>query len=197
MRVITGSARGRNLKTLDGLHTRPTAGKVKEAMFSILHFDLEGRRVLDLFAGSGQLGIEALSRGARECVFVDNDRFAVGIVRENVKTCGFEAQSKIVQGDYAGYLKRGEKFDIVLVDPPYSDRLWKRTLEIASRFDTLNFGGIMVIESEAADKLPDRVGNLQKGREYGYGRTKLTLYTRSEDESGEAADDDGDISGEL
>lgn len=193
MRVITGSARGRALKTLDGLHTRPTAGKVKEAMFSILHFDLEGRRVLDLFAGSGQLGIEALSRGARECVFVDNDRAAVAIVRDNVKKCGFEAQSQVIQGDYAGYLKRGEKFDIILVDPPYADKLWKRTLEIAARFDTLNFGGIIVVESEADDALPERVGTLVRGRVYGYGRTKLTVYTRLEEEDA----DDGDISGQL
>lgn len=193
MRVITGMARGRALKTLDGLHTRPTAGKVKEAMFSILHFDLEGRRVLDLFAGSGQLGIEALSRGARECVFVDNDRAAVAIVRDNVKKCGFEAQSQVIQGDYAGYLKRGEKFDIILVDPPYADKLWKRTLEIAARFDTLNFGGIIVVESEADDALPERVGKLVRGRVYGYGRTKLTVYTRSEEEDA----DDGDIPGQL
>lgn len=193
MRVITGTARGRALKTLDGLHTRPTAGKVKEAMFSILHFDLEGRRVLDLFAGSGQLGIEALSRGAWECVFVDNDRSAIAVVRDNVKKCGFEAQSQVIQGDYAGYLKRGEKFDIILVDPPYADKLWKRTLEIAARFDTLNFGGIIVVESEADDALPERVGTLVRGRVYGYGRTKLTVYTRSEEEDA----DDGDISGQL
>ena len=180
MRVITGEAKGRNLKTLDGLHTRPTAGKVKEAMFSILHFDLEGRRVLDLFAGSGQLGIEALSRGARECVFVDNDRGAISVVRENVTKCGFLDRAKILQTDYAGYLKRGEKFDIVIVDPPYSEKLWKRALEISSRFDTLNFGGIMVIESESKDALPDRVGNLVRGREYGFGRTKLTVYGRAE-----------------
>lgn len=180
MRVITGEAKGRNLKTLDGLHTRPTAGKVKEAMFSILHFDLEGRRVLDLFAGSGQLGIEALSRGARECVFVDNDRGAISVVRENVTKCGFNDRAKILQTDYAGYLKRGEKFDIIIIDPPYSEKLWKRALEISSRFDTLNFGGIMVIESESKDALPDRVGNLVRGREYGFGRTKLTVYTRAE-----------------
>lgn len=195
MRVITGEAKGRNLKTLDGLHTRPTAGKVKEAMFSILQFDLEGRRVLDLFAGSGQLGIEALSRGAAECVFVDNDRAALAVARENVTKCGFLDRSKLILGDYAGYLKRGERFDIVLVDPPYAEKLWKRTLELAARFDTLEFGGIIVVESESKDILPERVGGLVRGREYGFGRTKLTVYTRSETEEDEGID--GDISGEL
>ena len=197
MRVITGEAKGRNLKTLDGLHTRPTSGKVKEAMFSILQFDLEGRRVLDLFAGSGQLGIEALSRGAAECVFVDNDRSALAVARENVTKCGFLDRSKLILGDYAGYLKRGEQFDIILVDPPYAEKLWKRTLELSSRFDTLNFGGIMLIESESKDNLPERVGNLVRGREYGFGRTKLTAYSVSEDSEEVEADDDGDISGQL
>ena len=94
MRVITGTARGCVLKELEGLETRPTTGKVKESMFSIIQFDIEGRRVLDLFAGTGQLGIEALSRGAAECVFVDRRADAVKLIRENVALCKLEDRAK-------------------------------------------------------------------------------------------------------
>ena len=99
MRVITGSARGRRLKELTGMDTRPTTDKVKESMFSIIQFDIEGRRVLDLFAGTGQLGIEALSRGAAECVFVDHRADAVELVRENVHLCGLEDRAVVRRGD--------------------------------------------------------------------------------------------------
>ena len=120
MRVITGTARGRVLKELEGLETRPTTGKVKESMFSIIQFDIEGRRVLDLFAGTGQLGIEALSRGAAECVFVDRRADAVKLIRENVALCKLEDRAKIRQGEALPYLRSGEKFDIVFADPPYA-----------------------------------------------------------------------------
>lgn len=178
MRVITGEARGRTLQAPEGFHTRPTSEKVKEALFSIIQFELEGRRVLDLFAGSGQLGIEALSRGARECVFVENDRNALQIIKRNIEHCGFGDRSKVVAGDAAAFVKRGEKFDIVFADPPYEGGARAKTLEAISTFDTLNFGGIMIVESAKDDILPD-LAALEKGREYLYGQTKLTLYRRS------------------
>ena len=120
MRVITGSARGRILKELQGMETRPTTGKVKESIFSIIQFDIEGRRVLDLFAGTGQLGIEALSRGARQCVFIDQRADAVKLIRENVEVCGLTDRAVIRSGDAMAYLKSGEKFDIIFLDPPYA-----------------------------------------------------------------------------
>ena len=98
MRVITGTARGRVLKELEGLETRPTTGKVKESLFSIIQFDIEGRRVLDLFAGTGQLGIEALSRGAAECVFIDRRADAVKLIRENLALCRLEDRARVRQG---------------------------------------------------------------------------------------------------
>ena len=104
MRVITGSARGRKLKEITGMDIRPTTDKVKESIFNIVQFDVEGRRVLDLFGGTGQLGIEALSRGAEKCVFVDQSREAVKVIRENVALTGFENQSRIVQGDAISFL---------------------------------------------------------------------------------------------
>ena len=115
MRVITGTARGRRLRELPGMETRPTTDKVKESIFNIVQFDVEGRNVLDLFGGTGQMGIEALSRGAERCTFVDLRKEAAAVIRENVKTCGFESRGKVVQGDGIAFLTGcREKFDLVL-----------------------------------------------------------------------------------
>lgn len=115
MRVITGEARGRRLKELSGMDTRPTTDKVKESMFNIVQFDIEGRKVLDLFAGTGQLGIEALSRGAESAVFVDVRKDAAALIRENLAHCGFAGRARVVQGDYLAFLTGcREKFDLVL-----------------------------------------------------------------------------------
>ena len=119
MRVIAGEARGRRLEALPGTEiTRPTMDQVKEAMFSIVQFDLPGARVLDLYAGSGQLGIEALSRGAAEAVFVDRRPDAVRLVQENLALCGFTDRARVKSGDALAYLKSGEKFDLIFLDPP-------------------------------------------------------------------------------
>ena len=125
MRVIAGEARGRSLEALPGTDvTRPTLSQVKEAMFSIVQFDLPGARVLDLYAGSGQLGIEALSRGAARCVFLDENREAVNIIMRNCKACGVFDRSRVNIGEAARYLSAcREQFDIVLLDPPF----WKRS----------------------------------------------------------------------
>ena len=113
MRVITGTARGRRLKPPAGDDIRPTTDNVKESVFNILQFDIEGRRVLDLFAGTGQLGIECLSRGAREAVFVDQSREAVKIVKENLKSCGMSAP--VFQSDALSFLRSCGKFDLIFV----------------------------------------------------------------------------------
>ena len=124
MRVITGTARGRKLREPSGMDIRPTTDVVKEAVFNIIQFDIEGRRVLDLFAGTGQLGIEALSRGAADCVFVDESREAVSIVKENLAKCRFTA--KVVQTDSIGYLRGAGKFDMIFLDPPYDSDMLDR-----------------------------------------------------------------------
>lgn len=130
MRVITGTARGRVLKELEGLETRPTTGKVKESLFSIIQFDIEGRRVLDLFAGTGQLGIEALSRGAKSAVFVDAREDACKLIRENLKRTRLQEDARVVRSDYLDYLSRcREQYDIIFLDPPYAEVFFGKFLK--------------------------------------------------------------------
>ncbi len=182
MRVITGSARGRMLKELEGMETRPTTGKVKESLFSILQFDIEGRRILDLFAGTGQLGIEALSRGARECVFVDARKDAVALIRDNLKVCDLTDKARVHQGDAMAYLKSGEKFDIIFLDPPYASGLLEKSLFAVTEFDICREHGIIVAESDAQTVLPEVSAPYTLYREYRYGKIKLTVYHRSGNE---------------
>lgn len=179
MRVITGTARGRRLKELQGMDTRPTTDKVKESMFSILQFDIEGRRVLDLFAGTGQLGIEALSRGAAEAVFVDKRADAVKLVRDNLELCGLLDRARVRSGDSLAYLRSGEKFDLIFLDPPYAADLLDRALESISSIDILNEYGIIACESALERQLPDLAWPYEKGREYRYGKIKLTIFRRA------------------
>ncbi len=176
MRVITGSARGRRLKTPETYDIRPTADSVKEAVFNIIQFDIEGRRVLDLFAGTGQLGIEALSRGAAEAVFVDRDREAVKIVRENLKTCGLQAAVR--QEDALSALRRDERFDLIFVDPPYDAGLYGSVLETIKSVDKLTDGGIIICEARAAEPLPELSEPYGKRKEYRYGKIKIAVYTK-------------------
>ncbi len=129
MRVITGKARGISLKTPDGMATRPTSDRVKEAVFSIIQFDVPNANVLDLFAGTGQLGIEALSRDARSAVFVDQRDDAIQLVRENLKRTRLENIGRVVKEDYAVFLQKcSEKFDIIFLDPPYSEKFLENSL---------------------------------------------------------------------
>jgi 16S rRNA (guanine(966)-N(2))-methyltransferase RsmD len=167
------------------METRPTTDKVKEGMFSIIQFDIEGRRVLDLFAGTGQLGIEALSRGAAECVFVDRRPDAVELIRENVKLCGLEENARIRKGDSLAYLRSGEKFDLIFLDPPYASDLLDQALEAIVGFDICRPHGIIVAESAADHTLPPVQPPYRLYREYRYGKIKLTVYHRSGNEDDE------------
>ena len=121
MRIITGSAKGVSLLTLEGDATRPTSARAKEALFSMLQFDIEGRRVLDLFGGSGQLGLEALSRGAVACTFVDAAPEAVAVIRKNIEKTGFADRARVQNTDYRSFLRKyaADGFDLVFLDPPY------------------------------------------------------------------------------
>ena len=182
MRVITGSARGRRLKELTGMETRPTTDKVKESLFSIIQFDIEGRRVLDLFAGTGQLGIEALSRGAASAVFIDRRADAVRLVKDNLELCGLSDRASVRCGDAMSYLHSGEKFDLIFLDPPYAAGLLGPALEEIARFDICREHGIIVAESALEMALPALAPPYTLYREYRYGKIKLTVYHRGGNE---------------
>lgn len=181
LRVITGSARGVRLRTPDGLETRPTAERVKEAAFSMIQFEIEGRRVLDLFAGTGQLGIEALSRGAARAVFVDERREAVALVRENLRRTRLEERAETVLSDALSYLGRCApgSFDLILLDPPYAAAALKMALERISEIDILSEGGIILCERPAGRPHPGEFPGLAAGKDHRYGKTILSLYRRN------------------
>ena len=175
MRVITGSARGRRLKELEGMETRPTTDRVKEGLFNVLQFDIEGRRVLDLFAGTGQLGIECLSRGASSAVFVDKRPDAVKLIRENLKLCDLTDRARVVAGDSMEFLKSvREKFDLVLLDPPYQVELLEAAIAHIARHDLLTPHGMMAAEHT----LPALSAPYRMGRTYRYGKIAVTIYHR-------------------
>ena len=180
MRVISGSARGVQLRTLDGTKTRPTADRVKEAMFSIIHFDLPGTKILDLFAGSGQLGIEALSRGAKSGTFVDESQSACGIIKDNLLRTDFMDRSKVICSDYYAYLKNSsEKYDIILLDPPYAKNFLENSLNLITEIDILQSGGIIVTERPLGKELPFEYSGFVRSKDYKYGNTLLTIFRKN------------------
>ena len=179
MRVITGKARGVNLKTPEGLQTRPTTDRVKEAMFSIIHFDIPGAKVLDLFGGTGQLGIEALSRGADRAVFVDVGEKACALIRENLRRTKLDGQASVIRADYLEYLSRcREKFDIVLLDPPYAEVFLENAIKKLTEIDILQSGAIIVTERPLDKELPWEFSGFSRSKDYKYGRTLITLYRK-------------------
>jgi 16S rRNA (guanine(966)-N(2))-methyltransferase RsmD len=175
MRVITGTARARILKTLEGESVRPTIERVKEAVFSIIQFEIEGRRVLDLFAGSGQLGIEALSRGAASAVFIDSDKNAAAVVKTNLETTGLDEKATVLQSDSLAFLQTsGLTFDLVFLDPPYHAELMQKALPLAAAITAP--GGVILCETLFSETLPEEVGAFKLQRVYKYGKTAITAY---------------------
>ena len=177
MRVISGTARGIVLKTPVGMETRPTADRVKEALFSIIHFDLPGAKVLDLFGGTGQLGIEALSRGASYVQFVDASDKACRLIKENVNRAGFNDSANVMRADYATYLKTTrETFNIILLDPPYIEVFLENALKMITEIDILQSGGIIVTERPLEKELSIDFPGYSRSKDYKYGKTLLTLF---------------------
>lgn len=177
MKVITGSLRGRNLDTLGGDDiTRPTTQSTKEALFSSIQFELEGRRVLDLFAGSGQLGIEAISRGARHCTFVENNKSAYKIVEGNIKKCRIEDSCRIVMSEAESFLMQKDSFDIAFVDPPYHKDLILKSLPKLTGM--MSDDGVIVCESARDEELPESVNGWIISRQKNYGKTKVSYYRK-------------------
>ena len=203
MRIITGSARGIALETLPGDETRPTADRVKEALFSMIQFDIEGRRVLDLFAGSGQLGLEALSRGAAHATFIDQSRDAVDVILRNAAKTKLKDRARVAIMDFAAYLKSGkftDPFDIIFLDPPYNTPCMAQALELILTAGALRDGGTIVCETdteiserkkkkrEVRDDGADILNDVFRGdaelmerytiiKSSRYGRSRITLLT--------------------
>ena len=180
MRVITGKARGVQLKTPEGMTTRPTTDRVKEALFSIIQFEIPGAKVLDLFGGTGQLGIEALSRGAKSAVFVDAGEPACRLIRENLKRTKLEQDGRVVRGDYMDYLRRcRENYEIIFLDPPYAEVFLENALKCITEIDILQSGGIIVTERPLGKELPWEFEGYTRSRDYKYGNTLVTIYRKA------------------
>ena len=180
MRVITGKARGVQLKTPDGMLTRPTADRVKEALFSIIQFDIPGAKVLDLFGGTGQLGIEALSRGAKSAVFVDAREESCKLIRENLKRTKLQQDARVVRSDYLDYLRRcREQYNVIFLDPPYGEVFLENALNCITEIDILQSNGIIVTERPLGKELPQEWEGYTRSKDYKYGKTLLTIYRKA------------------
>lgn len=156
MRVISGNARGKKLVSLEGMNTRPTLDRVKEALFNIIQFDIIDKEVLDLFAGSGAIGIEAISRGAKSATFCDNSTDAIKIIETNVKNTRSADKSLILNKDYITALEylagRGKKYDIIYLDPPYKTNYAETAIDKILDLNVLSKDGIIVLETDDAKK---------------------------------------------
>ena len=184
MRVITGTARGRKLNTLPGTDTvRPTSEKVKEAIFSAIQFDIEGRRVLDLFAGSGQLGIEALSRGAESAVFTDISPASLEVVNKNLLATDLKSKAEVIKSDYSSFLARTKKtFDIAFLDPPYKSGVLLDALSGVSAI--MSDYGVVFCEHPSNTALPDCVSGFKVNRVYRFGSVAVTMYKKEVADNG-------------
>ncbi|MBQ6170794.1 MAG: 16S rRNA (guanine(966)-N(2))-methyltransferase RsmD [Ruminococcus sp.] len=181
MRVITGIARGRKLVAPEGLDVRPTADKVKEGIFSAVQFELEGARVLDLFAGSGQMGIEALSRGAERAVFIDSSLRSIRCVNENLRNTGFERQSEVINRDSYDYIKlASQTFDIIILDPPYRYNHIANILPFAAK--KLRDGGIIICEYETEADEPEAPEGMRLRKTYRYGKINVSIFCKPSEE---------------
>ncbi len=186
MRIITGTARGIKLDTLEGDATRPTAERVKEAIFSMIQFDLVDSFVLDLFAGSGQMGLEALSRGADKAHLVDKSSQAVAVMKKNAQKCKLFDRCRIVTSDYAEFLRSvngKHKYDFIFLDPPYGSGMLQKSLEMIADSDILTEGAWIFCEDETEDifggntALSDCFTVEKQNR---YGRIYITVLSRKE-----------------
>ncbi len=177
MRVITGYARSKRLQTLEGEAVRPTSEKAKEAIFSSIQFDIEGRRFLDLFAGSGQMGIEALSRGAQSASFCDTSAQAVEVIKHNLANCGLADKARVYKTDYAVFLaSQKDTFDIAFLDPPYAAGILLPALEKVTK--VMSDYGIIICEHPSQVALPDEVNGFTRAKQYKYGKIYVSLYKK-------------------
>ena len=191
MRVISGKVRGLKLDTPKNLDVRPTTDRVKESLFNIINPYIRESNILDLFAGTGSLGIECLSRGAKNCVFVDKSKESIGIVKSNIKKARVENESTILNIDFKDAVKRlsvqKQKFDVIFMDPPYYENMFIDCLKSIDELNLLKEDGLIVVEHDTNDLFDDNIGRLYKSREKKYGNTTITFY-KLEEVDGEQED---------
>lgn len=180
MRISAGEHRGRRLQAPKGRRTRPTSDLLRQAAFNVLGDRIQGARVLDLFAGTGSVGLEALSRGAATATFIENDRQAVGALRSNLERLSLAARGRILSGDVLLGLKRlqaaGETFDCIFLDPPYGADLAVRCIEVLARGTLLSDNGVLVTQAFHKTPLPEQAGVLRRVWHRRYGESRLALY---------------------
>ena len=180
MRIITGDFKGRRLEMLENNNIRPTTEKVKEAIFSIIAGNLEDAVCVDLFAGTGNLGLEALSRGAEKCYFADNSRESLALIKRNIAMCRAEEWSVVIPGDFEKVLTRlgekGEKIDISFLDPPYKKGLYERCFELIREHELLAEEGIIIAEHNVRDKLAEELSGFEMIKERTYGTVAISIY---------------------
>lgn len=182
MRVISGVAKGKKLKTLEGVSVRPTTDKIKESIFNIVQFDLCNSTFLDLFSGSGQIGIEALSRGAQKTFFVDKDRHAISVIKENLKSTNLLEKAQIINSDAVSFLKKtDETFDIAFLDPPYKTGVLQKALEYIGR--VMSDNGIIICENPIDEALPNNLpGSFMIAKVYKYGNIKIMVFRKGDND---------------
>lgn len=186
MRIISGKARGTKLRTLEGLDTRPTLDRIKESLFNIIQNEIYDARVLDLFSGSGALGLETLSRGAKEAVLCDNSRKAISIINENVDKTHLGKQVKVLNNDYKKNLEflKNEQFNIIFLDPPYDTEFDIEAIKLIIEYNILAQDGIIILETDRKEDKQEKLGeidiNVYDLRNYG--RVSLFFLNRKEKE---------------
>ena len=184
MRVISGKARGLKLNTPKNDDVRPTTDRVKESLFNMINSYIMDSEILDLFAGTGSLGIECLSRGANQCIFVDNSKESINIVKSNIKKARVENESIVLNLDFKSAINslslKNKQFDVIFMDPPYYKNMFSDALSAVDNNNLLKEDGIIVVEHDTVDKFPDNMGRLYKSREKKYGNTTLTFYKLEE-----------------
>ena len=181
MRVITGSAKGRRLDTLEGTDVRPTTDMVKEAVFSAIQFDIEGRAFLDLFAGCGQIGIEAVSRGAKSSTFIDSNPNAISVIKGNLSKTGFTDKAKVIKGEYSSFLaSTKEKFDIAFLDPPYRLNILNDALNTVT--SVMSNHGIIICEHPSDVTVPESVNGFSLEKQRKYSKIIISIYRKDSEE---------------
>jgi len=195
MRIIGGTLRGRQLRTAKRLEIRPTSDYLKEVLFDVLQSRMKDARFLDLFAGSGNVGIEALSRGAREVVFVDSSPRSMGLIRTNLQAVGMEDRATLLRADAVAAIKklknRGQRFSVIFLDPPYQSRLLIPALRALPGSDLLEEHGMVVVEHFHKQDLPQDLDGLIRVRQIRHGEAKLSFYRETQRLEGEQGKGDG------